>query len=103
MDVELTRGTVAFLGARRTAWAIALAALAWTGASVPAAARRIRDAIAERIDAKYAAAVADLAAHRRALLDGGQRDRWREATESLVGDDFTVAVESGRYGERVAQ
>ena len=42
MDAELTKRTVAFFTARRGAWAIALAALVWTGAALPAAARAHR-------------------------------------------------------------
>lgn len=42
MDVELTRRTLASFAARRSACAIALAALVWTGAAFPAAARAHR-------------------------------------------------------------
>ncbi len=70
---------------------------------VPAAAKRIRDALAGRLDERYASAVRDLASLRRALIDGGRRDRWIEASAALVGDDFCDHVESGRFAERVAQ
>jgi lipoprotein-anchoring transpeptidase ErfK/SrfK len=42
MDMELTGPIVASFAARRGAWAIALAALVWTGAAFPAAARAHR-------------------------------------------------------------
>jgi hypothetical protein len=40
--VELTKHTVASFAARRSTWAIALAAIVWTGATLPAAARAHR-------------------------------------------------------------
>jgi precorrin-2 dehydrogenase / sirohydrochlorin ferrochelatase len=70
---------------------------------VPGAAKRIRDALAERLDERYAAAVEILAALRRKLIDTGHRDRWAEASAALVGDDFCEQVESGRFAERVAR
>jgi siroheme synthase (precorrin-2 oxidase/ferrochelatase) len=70
---------------------------------VPAAAKRIRDALASKLDGRYASAVAHLAALRRALIDDGRRDRWSEASSALVGDDFCELVESGRFDERVAR
>jgi lipoprotein-anchoring transpeptidase ErfK/SrfK len=39
VDVELTRRSFACFAARRSAWAIALVALVWTGATLPATAR----------------------------------------------------------------
>ena len=77
--------------------------VAVTAGGVPSAAARIRDAIAARIDGRYARAVALLAALRARLLREGRRDEWREATGSLVGADFCDAVESGRIEERVRQ
>ncbi len=70
---------------------------------VPAAAKRIRDSLATRFDARYASAVEHLASLRRSLIDGGRRERWLEASAALVGDDFCDQVESGRFAERVAQ
>ena len=70
---------------------------------VPAAAKRIRDSLAARFDGRYASAVEHLASLRRALIDGGRRERWLEASVALVGDDFCEQVESGRFAERVAQ
>ena len=42
MDMELTRHSIASFAARRSAWAIALGALIWIGAALPAAARAHR-------------------------------------------------------------
>jgi precorrin-2 dehydrogenase/sirohydrochlorin ferrochelatase len=77
--------------------------IAVSAGGVPTAARRIRDAIARLIDARYAAAVADLSALRGRLLGAGDRDRWHEAAAALTDRDFGERVESGRFGEQVAQ
>lgn len=68
---------------------------------VPTAAARVRDAIAERMDARYADAVERLAGLRERLLGDGRSDRWREAAAELTGADFASAVESGLFAERV--
>jgi precorrin-2 dehydrogenase / sirohydrochlorin ferrochelatase len=74
-----------------------------TAGGVPAAAKRIRDELAAKLDGRYASAVAHLAALRRAMIDDGQRDRWTEASAALVGGDFCEQVESGTFDERVAR
>ncbi len=74
-----------------------------TAGGVPAAAKRIRDELAAKLDDRYASAVAHLAALRRAMIDDGRRDRWTEASAALVGDDFCEQVESGTFDERVAR
>jgi siroheme synthase-like protein len=70
---------------------------------VPAAAARIRDAIANSFGEPYAAAVGELAGLRRALLDNGRRDRWRDASRALIGADFCEQVESGQLTARIAE
>jgi precorrin-2 dehydrogenase len=70
---------------------------------VPGAAACIRDAIARSIGQSYGAAVRELSALRRTLLDGGRRDRWTEASRSLVGTEFCRDVESGEFAARVAE
>jgi precorrin-2 dehydrogenase/sirohydrochlorin ferrochelatase len=77
--------------------------VAVSAGGVPTAARRIRDALARVIDERYAAAVADLSALRRRLLASGDGDRWREAAAALTDVEFGERVESGRFGEQVAQ
>jgi siroheme synthase-like protein len=70
---------------------------------VPGAASRIRDAIARSIGESYGAAVRELSTLRRALIDGGRRERWIEASHSLVGAEFCRDVESGEFTARVAE
>lgn len=75
--------------------------LAVTAGGVPGAAVRVRDMVAGRVDARYADAVAQLAALRRRLLDAGRREAWAAAEAELVGPDFCAAVEDGDFVERV--
>lgn len=76
--------------------------VAVSAGGVPNAATRIRDAIGRMLDGRYSDAVRDLAALRRALLDQGRRDRWRDAASELLASDFCEQVESGRFAERIA-
>lgn len=75
--------------------------VAVTAGGVPRVAMRIRDAIAARLDVRFAAAAAALGALRRRLLDAGDRAGWQGAQAALVGDDFCAAVERGDFVERV--
>jgi siroheme synthase-like protein len=68
---------------------------------VPAAAARIRDAIAERFDARYAIAVGALVALRRRLLEREGRGAWRVAMHALVTDDFCDRVEGEMFAAEV--
>jgi siroheme synthase-like protein len=68
---------------------------------VPAAAARIRDAIARRFDRRYAAALRQLIDLRRRFLQSGDRAGWRDASRSLISEDFCERVESGSVQERV--
>jgi siroheme synthase-like protein len=68
---------------------------------VPDAAKRIRDAIGERFDGRYARALAELATLRQRLLERRERHRWHELASQVVGADFCAAVESGALDERV--
>jgi len=69
---------------------------------VPGASARIRDAIALRFDARYASALAALAAVRRRALGAPGGAAWSEGAQALLGADFCAAVESGAFEERVA-
>jgi precorrin-2 dehydrogenase / sirohydrochlorin ferrochelatase len=69
---------------------------------VPAAAARIRDALAARFDGRYGTAVATLGTLRRRLLADGRAESWRSAERELVGHDFCAAVERGEIPQRVA-
>lgn len=73
-----------------------------TAGGVPAAAARIRDAIAQRFDARYARALAALAALRGRLLEGGDREGWRRASAALIDDRFCARVEGGAFLDEVA-
>jgi siroheme synthase-like protein len=62
---------------------------------VPRAATRIRDAIAERFDDRYATAIASLRSLRRRLLGSGGAATWKLATDGLLDERFCARVESG--------
>jgi siroheme synthase (precorrin-2 oxidase/ferrochelatase) len=62
---------------------------------VPRAAARIRDAIAERFDTRYAKALAVLRTLRRRLLDTDGASKWEQAMNRLIDDGFCARVESG--------
>jgi len=68
---------------------------------VPGVAARIRDAVAASLGDEYGAAVAQLAALRRALIDRGDRARWHEASAAIVGADFNDAVAEGTISARI--
>ena len=74
--------------------------IAVSSGGVPGAAVRIRDAIAERFDARYERAVSALRGLRSRLIAGGE-DRWRTAAPKLVGDDFCSSVEDGSFTEKL--
>jgi precorrin-2 dehydrogenase/sirohydrochlorin ferrochelatase len=71
-----------------------------TAGGVPGAAARIRDAIAERFDARYGRAVSALRGLRSRLIAGGD-GRWRDAAPKLIADDFCSSVEDGSFTEKV--
>lgn len=75
--------------------------VAVTAGGVPAVAARIRDAVGASLGEDYARAVAQLATLRRALIDRGDRERWREASAAIVADDFNEAVASGAITARI--
>jgi siroheme synthase-like protein len=74
--------------------------IAVTAGGVPGAAARIRDAIAERFDARYGRAVSALRGLRSRLIAGGDQ-RWRDAAPKLIADDFCSSVEDGSFTEKV--
>lgn len=74
--------------------------IAVSSGGVPGAAARIRDAIAERFDARYGRAISALRGLRSKLISGGG-DRWRDAAPKLIGDDFCSSVEDGTLSEKV--
>jgi siroheme synthase-like protein len=70
---------------------------------VPGAATRIRDAIAERIDSRYADAVAECAELRNRTLAASVADGWRDVSNELIDEDFCDNVESGTFAEKAAR
>lgn len=75
--------------------------VAVSAGGVPSAAVRVRDTIAGRFDARYAAALTTLRALRERMLAAGDSVRWRQATAELTGGDFVACVEDGTLDERV--
>ncbi|MFL5545606.1 MAG: bifunctional precorrin-2 dehydrogenase/sirohydrochlorin ferrochelatase [Gemmatimonadaceae bacterium] len=67
---------------------------------VPSAAARIRDAIAERFDARYGRAVSALRGL-RTRLSGTNADEWKTAVPKLIGEDFCTSVEDGSFANRM--
>jgi precorrin-2 dehydrogenase/sirohydrochlorin ferrochelatase len=76
--------------------------IAVSAGGVPGAARRVRDALAERFDARYGGAIAALSALRSALR-AEDSARWAAAARSLIGPDFCATVESGAFPSRAAE
>jgi siroheme synthase-like protein len=73
--------------------------IAVSAGGVPDAAARIRDAIAERFDARYGRAVSALRGLRSRMI--GRAEAWQSARPSLVGDDFCRSVEDGSFTAKV--
>jgi siroheme synthase-like protein len=73
-----------------------------TAGGVPGAAARVRDAIADRFDERYAGAFAELATLRRSLIDRGASADWRALAADVIDDAFTDTVESGALEARVS-
>jgi precorrin-2 dehydrogenase / sirohydrochlorin ferrochelatase len=76
--------------------------IAVNAGGVPTAAIRVRDAIAERFDARYGDALEEIVAVRRRLLAEGKVDEWRKCADALLGPDFLQAVELGQISQRLA-
>ena len=74
--------------------------IAVSAGGVPGAAARIRDAIAERFDARYGRAISALRGLRSRLIAGGDK-RWRDAAPKLLADDFCSSVEDGSFSRKV--
>ncbi|MBA3670560.1 MAG: hypothetical protein H0W68_00875 [Gemmatimonadaceae bacterium] len=68
---------------------------------LPAAATRVRDAIAARFDARYGEVLGLLGTARRELIARGARDEWRARSDELFDDRFCEAVEDGSLLRRV--
>lgn len=75
--------------------------IAVSAGGVPAMAARMRDALATRFDHRYAAAARELGELRASLLANGARDRWREASATLLDAGFCERVELGQLEREV--
>jgi precorrin-2 dehydrogenase/sirohydrochlorin ferrochelatase len=69
--------------------------IAVSAGGVPRAAARIRDAIAERFDKRYANAIGALGTLRRRMLDADDAADWKRTMDRLVDEHFCGRVESG--------
>jgi siroheme synthase-like protein len=74
--------------------------IAVSSGGVPGAAARIRDAIAERFDARYERAVSALRGLRTRLIANGSGE-WRDAAPKLIDDDFCHSVEDGSLAKKL--
>ena len=70
---------------------------------VPNAAGRIRDSIAERIDARYARAIADCGEIRQRVLAESGSAGWKEVAADLIDERFCESVEQRTFAERAAK
>jgi siroheme synthase-like protein len=86
-------GTFTGMAAHRTGDVV----IGVSAGGVPRAAARIRDAIAERFDDRYAEAITAVRAVRRRLIDAGESGRWKRAMGGLLDDRFCARVESGAF------
>jgi len=75
--------------------------VAVSAGGVPGAAARIRDAIADRFDARYERAVSVLRGLRARSLASGD-DRWQDAASKLLDRDFCDSVENGTFADKVS-
>ena len=70
---------------------------------VPAAAIRIRDAIAQRFDARYADALGAVGALRKRMIASGDSELWRARSTELIDENFCDAVERGEISRHIAE
>lgn len=76
--------------------------VAVTSGGVPRASARVRDALARRLDSRYAAAIRAVARLRQRLLADDDRAAWHAAADALLAEDFCESVENGAFSERLA-
>lgn len=92
------KGTFDFMAAHRAG----PVTVGVSAGGVPPAAMRIRDSIAERIDSRYADAVAECAELREKTLAEEGSDTWRDISAQLLDESFCSSVESGTFAEKAA-
>lgn len=76
-------------------------AIGVSAGSVPGAAAKIRNAISERFDNRYAEALSLCAEMRSATIALHGSSEWKRISDILVGDEFCERVESGSFAEAV--
>lgn len=91
-------GAFAFMATHQ----IGLLTIGVNAGGVPAAAVRIRDAVAQRFDARYEESLRELSLVRRTLINAGEAQRWRERAAAVIDADFCNAVETGTLRTRTA-
>ena len=69
---------------------------------VPGAAARVRDAVADRFDDRYASALRRLASLRRTMIERGASAEWRALAGEMLDERFCDAVESGALDARMS-
>ena len=70
---------------------------------VPAAAMRIRDAIADRFDSRYADAISACAEIRSDSLADEGTPAWTDLSSSVIAEDFCERVENGTFSPEVEE
>ena len=95
---EPAAGTCAMPAVHRTGDLI----VAVASGGVPRASARVRDALARRLDNRYAAAIRAVSRLRQRLLADNDRAAWHAAADALLAEDFCESVENGAFSERLA-
>ena len=80
-----------------------LLAIGVTTGGIPAAAIRIRDAIADRFDARYAKALSACTEIRSGILAEEGTAGWAEVSSSVIAEDFCERVENGTLAQAVEE
>ena len=77
-------------------------AIGVSAGGVPTAASRIRDAIAQRFDARYAQVIDALSERRKQLLAADDGSEWRRVNAALLDERFCESVEQGTLWDRTS-
>ncbi|HEY6220453.1 MAG TPA: bifunctional precorrin-2 dehydrogenase/sirohydrochlorin ferrochelatase [Gemmatimonadaceae bacterium] len=75
--------------------------IAVSAGRLPSAARAIRDAIAQRFDARYGRAAGELNALRERLIRAGRHSEWDQVVDEILGHEFCRSVEQGTIEEKL--
>jgi precorrin-2 dehydrogenase / sirohydrochlorin ferrochelatase len=80
-----------------------LLAIGVSAGGIPAAAMRIRDAIADRFDSRYADALSACTGIRSGILAEESTPGWAERSSSVIAEDFCQRVENGTFARVVEE